>query len=266
MAAAVIEALFFGNPDHDFDGDPGGIVLWFNHSPSLNEQTRAKILGVSDQLTPGSLDIIDTSFNQAKLEAGTVYFLNAQKLARTALLVRGATARSAAKNQPDIPMPDGRSYTFWDTLKNTIDDRGLTLYLILDEAHLGMKAPSKRDQEDKATIVQRLVNGTNGTPPAPIVWGISATIDRFNVAMERADSRTNYSAIKVDPVRVQASGLLKRLIKLVFPDNSDTADLYWLGEAATRASEYTRALGQILPYCEQRHRFSCTPYGCASTE
>ena len=34
MAAAVIEALFDGNSDHDFDSDPGAVVLWFTDDPS----------------------------------------------------------------------------------------------------------------------------------------------------------------------------------------------------------------------------------------
>ena len=29
MAAAVIEALFDGNADYDFDSDPGAVLLWF---------------------------------------------------------------------------------------------------------------------------------------------------------------------------------------------------------------------------------------------
>ena len=33
MAAAVIEALFDGNSDHDFDSDPGAVVLWFTRRP-----------------------------------------------------------------------------------------------------------------------------------------------------------------------------------------------------------------------------------------
>ena len=56
-------------------------------------------------------------------------------------------------------MPDARAFTMWDTLANTIVDEHLTLYLILDEAHRGMKPPSKGDRAEKATIVQRLVNG-----------------------------------------------------------------------------------------------------------
>ena len=33
MAAAVIEALFDGNPDHNFDSDPGAVALWFTDDP-----------------------------------------------------------------------------------------------------------------------------------------------------------------------------------------------------------------------------------------
>jgi len=39
MAAAAIEALFWGNDAFDFDPDPGAVVLWFSDDPSLNKQT-----------------------------------------------------------------------------------------------------------------------------------------------------------------------------------------------------------------------------------
>ena len=135
--------------------------------------------------------MIRNTFNQAKLEPGKVYFLNRQKLGRKSLLVRGTPEDSAAEAQRDLlPMPDARSYTMWDTLANTIADEKLSLYLILDEAHRGMKQPNRRDRAEKATIVQRLINGSKGVPPLPIVWGISATVQRFNEAMERAEGRT----------------------------------------------------------------------------
>ena len=154
--------------------------------------------------------MIRNTFNQAKLEPGKVYFLNRQKLGRKSLLVRGTPEDSAAEAQRDLlPMPDARAYTMWDTLANTIADEQLTLYLILDEAHRGMKQPNRRDRAEKATIVQQLINGAMGVPPLPIVWGISATVQRFNEAMERAEGRTTYPHVVVDPVRIQESGLLK---------------------------------------------------------
>src|ERR1035437_7860202 len=41
MAAAVFEALFYGDDEFNFDADPGAVVLWFSDSPALNEQTRS---------------------------------------------------------------------------------------------------------------------------------------------------------------------------------------------------------------------------------
>ena len=82
IAAAVIEALFDGNADHDFDPDPGAVVLWFTDDPSLNEQTRFRLLDAADRIARSRLVVIENFFNQEKLEPGKVYFLNAQKLGK----------------------------------------------------------------------------------------------------------------------------------------------------------------------------------------
>src|SRR5436309_3207059 len=50
MAAAVFEALFHGDEDFDFEVDPGAVVIWFSDDPSLNEQTRFRLLEASDRL------------------------------------------------------------------------------------------------------------------------------------------------------------------------------------------------------------------------
>ncbi len=199
MAAAVIEALFNGNPDYDFDPDPGAVVLWFTDDPSLNEQTRFRLLAAADRIPHSRLVVIDNTFNREKLEPGKVYFLNSQKLGKNSLLVRGAPGDSGERAQYGMRMPDARAFTMWDTLANTIADKHLCLYLILDEAHRGMKARTRGDRAEKATIVQRLVNGANGVPPVPIVWGISATVERFEKAMDAAENRTKYSSVVVDP-------------------------------------------------------------------
>ena len=247
MAAAVIEALFDGNPDYDFDSDPGGVVLWFTDDPALNEQTRFRLMDAADRVGRSRLVVIENTFNQERLEPGKVYFLNAQKLGKKSLLVRGAPERLQESAQYGLPMPDARAFTMWDTLANTIADEHLTLYLILDEAHRGMKPPSRGDQAEKATIVQRLVNGANGVPPVPIVWGISATVERFNAAMEKAENRTSYPPVVVDPARVQESGLLKDDIRLDFPAEAGRFDTVLLARAARkaqRATELWRAYAQ----------------------
>ena len=117
MAAAVIEALFEGNPDHNFDSDPGAVVLWFTDDPSLNEQTRFRLMDAADRISHSRLVVIENTFNQEKLERGKVYFLNAQKLGKKSLLVRGAPERSQESAQNDLPMPDARAFTMWDTLR-----------------------------------------------------------------------------------------------------------------------------------------------------
>ena len=239
MAAAVIEALFDGNPDYEFDSDPGAVVLWFTDDPSLNEQTRFRLLDAADRIAHSRLVVIENTFNQEKLEPGKVYFLNTQKLGKKSLLVRGAMENSQETAPYPLPMPDARAFTMWNTLANTISDEDLTLYLILDEAHRGMKPPSKGDRAEKATIVQRLVNGANGVPPVPIVWGISATVERFNEAMAKAENRTSYPPVVVDSTRVQESGLLKDDIRLDFPAETGRFDTVLLARAARKVKEVT---------------------------
>ncbi|MEA5446477.1 DEAD/DEAH box helicase family protein [Gammaproteobacteria bacterium AB-CW1] len=244
MAAAVIEALFDGDADHDFEADPGAVVLWFTDDPALNEQTRFRLMAAADRLAVESrLKVVGNSFNQEKLEPGKVYFLNAQKLGKNSRLVRGAPEPDpddTQQNLSHLPPPDTRAFTMWDTLRNTIEDENLTLYLILDEAHRGMKKRTKDDNAERATVVQRLINGTNGVPPVPVVWGISATVERFNQAMAQAEGRTTYPNVVVDAARVQESGLLKDDIRLEFPTETGQFDTVLLGRAARKVKEATQ--------------------------
>lgn len=247
MAAAAIEALFEGNPEYDFTADPGAVVLWFTDSPALNEQTRAKLQAAADKIA-NRLKVIENDFSEEKLAPGHVYFLNAQKLSRNAKLVRGAT-ESTDSDQPQhafAPMapPDDRAHTMWDILKNTIEDENLTLYLVLDEAHRGMKT-----DRDRTTTVQKLINGTQGAPAVPVVWGISATVERFNKAMKsaQAQGRITYPDVVVDPSRVQESGLLKDDIRLDFPADAGAFDTTLLARATRLLRESTE---RWKAYCE----------------
>ncbi|MHA6694628.1 DEAD/DEAH box helicase [Homoserinimonas sp. A520] len=218
MAAAVIEALFWGSDDFDVIPDPGAVVLWFSDDPSLNQQTRHRLEQASDRLR-NRLVTVEHPFRYPKLQAGHVYFLNTSKLSRNSLLVRGhddSNVLSGIEAHPDtVP------FTFWDTLRNTIEDEKLTLYMVLDEAHRGMG----KSASDTPTIVKRLINGQSGVPPMPIVWGISATVQRFEEAMHAAqveENRLHLRTITVDPMRIQESGLLKDDIILDFP--AETGD------------------------------------------
>lgn len=212
MAAAVFEALFHGDDGFNFDRDPGAVVIWFSDDPSLNEQTRFRLMESSDRLRHTDLVVVDNTFNRAKFDRGKIYFLNTQKLGRKSLLVRGFDGDGILPTM----RPDLRSHTIWDTIRNTIEDPALSLYFVLDEAHRGMGTQNR----EKSTIVKRLINGENGVPGIPVVWGISATVERFNKAMEVATGRTTLSPVTVDATRVQESGLLKDTIVLDIPDEA----------------------------------------------
>jgi type III restriction enzyme len=68
MAAAVFEALFHGDDRYNFDRDPGAVVIWFSDDPSLNEQTRFRLMESSDRLRHTDLVVVENTFNRAKFE------------------------------------------------------------------------------------------------------------------------------------------------------------------------------------------------------
>ncbi|MBS0556996.1 MAG: DEAD/DEAH box helicase family protein [Proteobacteria bacterium] len=215
MAAAVFEALFHGDDGFDFDRDPGAVVIWFSDDPSLNEQTRFRLMESSDRLRHTDLVVVKHPFSRTKFEAGKIYFLNTQKLGKKSNLVRGFEGDGDLVNET---RPDAQAYTLWDTIRNTIEDPALTLYLVLDEAHRGMGNPGAAAQNERSTLVKRLINGEQGVPGIPVVWGISATVERFNLAMKDAQGRSTLPPVTVDASRVQDSGLLKDTIALDIPE------------------------------------------------
>lgn len=243
MAAAVFEALFFGNDDYDFEADPGAVVIWFSDDPSLNEQSRWRLQEASDKLTISDLVTVGNSFGGDKFQAGKIYFLNTQKLSKNSLLVRGHDSDDPALETADGQhiMPDMRAHTIWDTIRNSIDDPDLTLYLVLDEAHRGMKEGGRSNGEGKPTIVRQLINGSGGVPGIPIVWGISATVQRFNDAVAGMQGRDTLSPVTVDPKKVQESGLLKDTINLDVPDETGDFSTVLLRRGTTKLREISDA-------------------------
>ncbi|MDB4909150.1 MAG: type restriction enzyme res subunit [Gemmatimonadetes bacterium] len=236
MAAAVFEALFHGDDAYEFDRDPGAVVIWFSDDPSLNEQTRFRLMASADRLRSTDLVVVDNSFNRRRFEPGKIYFLNTQKLGRKSLLVRGFDDDGDPNSFPEL-RADTRSHTIWDTIRNTIDDRGLTLYLVLDEAHRGMGTTTRAAQSEKSTLVKRLINGEKGVPGIPVVIGISATVERFNRAMEGAKGRSTLASVEVDATRVQESGLLKDTIVLDVPDEDGRFDTVLVRRATEKLKE-----------------------------
>ena len=222
IATAVIEAMLHGSSNLGVDADPRVAFLWVTDDPALNRQTRNKMLAGSDLLQPASLIVLENDFLDSALTARRVYFLNIQKLSKTSGLAQGGR--------------NLRQYSMWEVLANTINGGDVDLYLVLDEAHRGMKAAS-----DRTTIVQRLISGAPGSnPPIPVVWGISATIDRFTAAMQGVTDRGTHPFVEVDVDKVRASGLVKDEIGIDEPDEVGTFSTTLLREAVKATREYER--------------------------
>lgn len=252
MAAAAFEALFHGDDEFEFDADTGAVVIWFSDDPSLNEQTRFRLMEASDRINHTDLVVVENTFNRSKFERGKIYFLNTQKLGKNSLLVRGQDADDLQAKAGDLlpeTRPDLRSFTIWDTIQNTIEDSDLTLYLVLDEAHRGMGAATAVTQSAKSTIVQKLINGFGGIQGIPVVWGISATVERFNKAIESAGKHIKLPNVIVDAAKVQESGLIKDTILLDIPDETGDFDTVLVRRATDKLREATTAWAE---YAKQR--------------
>jgi type III restriction enzyme len=250
MAAAAIEALFYGDSELEFLADPGAVVIWFSDDPNLNEQTKRRLVQASEKLTYDRLVTIRPPFAVPRLEPRHVYFLNTQRLSKSSLLTRGAeqAAQADALGEEYLPAPDDLAWNIWETIGNTINDEHdeLTVYLVLDEAHRGFTGKTSRD---KSSIVRRLVRGEMNDSPIPIVWGISATIDRFSEAMKEAEigeSRTQLPRVSVDPALVQSSGLIKDVIALDIPAEAGNLETSLTTRAARKLKESAKRWGRYL--------------------
>ena len=237
IAAAVIEALFYGSERFNFDADPGAVVIWFSDDPNLNDQTRFRLMEASDKLTSTDLVTIEPPFAKPRLDPGRVYFLNTQKLSKTSKLTRGHVEVNEADVLPTMTtaaQPDLQGWTIWETVANTVKADDLTVYLVIDEAHRGFNSNAT---PDKATLVSKLVNGHSGYPAIPIVWGISATIDRFKEARRAAHAEKGRRAlppVTVDGFRVQESGLIKDTVVLEIPAETGVFDTVLVRRAARK--------------------------------
>jgi type III restriction enzyme len=240
IAAAVIEALFFGSDRFDFTADPSAVVIWFSDDPNLNDQSRFRLMQASEKLTWDRLVHVRPPFAMRQLEAGKVYFLNTQRFSKTSLLTRGyvvSDTESELEGFATAAPPDELAWDIWTTIDNTILDDDLTVYFVLDEAHRGFNT---KTSTDRTTIVRRLVEGDNLRLAMPIVLGISATIGKFKQAMDAADMRGRRRALPdvvVEPSRVQASGLVKDTVVLDIPGEGGDFGTTLVAEAAKRLKE-----------------------------
>lgn len=228
VMTAFFENVFFG--EADFEPQRDAVILWISDMPELNEQTRLKIEGKSDRIRVSQLANIDASFDAERLEGGHVYFMNTQKLGSEKLLTRKG---------------DGRQYTIWETLTNTAKAAPDRFYVVIDEAHRGMRGA--KAAEKAQTILQRFLLGgrEEGLCRMPLVIGVSATPRRF----EELLSGTTHTVHKVyiQPEDVRESGLLKDRILIHYPDSASQAEMTLLAEAANRWQSIEKRWGT---YCK----------------
>lgn len=232
IMSALIEAVLFG--DEQYMEQPNAIIVWLSDSPQLNEQSKQKIDSKADKIKlPQCVTISEESFDKEVFEDGHVYFLNTQKLSVTSKLTKNG---------------DGRTYTIWQTLANTVWEKSDRLYFIIDEAHRGMQG---REASRATTIMQKFIKGSedDGIPPMPVVIGMSATTQRFNALVEGTSSTIHKSIVTTDEVR--ASGLLKDRIVITYPEegavNNDMAIL----QAA--ADDWKEKWEHWTQYCFEQH-------------
>jgi type III restriction enzyme len=223
IATAVIERLMFGDAETDQPGDTNAVFLWLTDDPSLNEQTRKKILEASERIQPAHLVTLDDSFDQPELDRGKVYFLNIQKLSRTSKLVVKKEGR--------------RTTPLWATISTTIDTNGGHLYLVIDEAHRGT---GKRSREDQ-TIAQRLMNGNGTVKAAPVVLGISATPERFDRAVAVGTQERLSRKVTVPISAVRESGLIKDVLSISYRGEAQTMETTLVRQAVVNLKRIDEA-------------------------
>ncbi len=219
IATSVIERILTGDDEHP--ADPAATFLWITDQPELNEQTRNKMMATSSILTSTTLETIDADFDRGRetLEPGKVFFLNTQKLGRNSSLVREG---------------DDGTFTLWQIIAATVTERPTHFYVVIDEAHRGMQEGKQRAEAN--TIIQKFIKDSDEIPEIPIIFAISATIERFDQVVARTGRVKRPVEIDVEDVR--ASGLLKDAIDLYHPDEKQPSDMTMLRAAARTWIDY----------------------------
>ena len=232
IMASLIESIFFGN--ENYEEQQNSIIIWLSDSPQLNEQSKIKIDTKADKIRLGQcITVSEDSFDREMFDDGHVYFLNTQKLSKTSNLTKNG---------------DGRTYTIWQTIANTVREKSDHLYFIIDEAHRGMQG---REAGKATTIMQKFLKGSDEDkiPPMPVVIGMSATTQRFNTLVEGTSSTIHKSVVTADEVR--ASGLLKDRIVITYPETGSVNNDMAILQAA--ADDWKEKWEHWTQYCYEQH-------------
>lgn len=239
IMSGLMEKILHG--DENNAKEEKSIFVWLSDDPELNEQSMHKVEHETMYELPlGSLEIIkEDSFDKEVLEDGKIYFLNIQKLSKSSNLTKSK---------------DGREHTIWETLQNTIEQKGERLYFMIDEAHRGTQ---RADANTANSIMQKFIFGSpnDKLDKMPIVIGMSATIDRFSELIKGTNSTTRSCIIMAEDVR--DSGLLKDEINISYPGDNDIQRGMAILKYATR--EWNEKCQHWEAYCQKEHEPTVYP-------
>lgn len=229
IIASAMEEIVSGSDK--ITAEPDAVFLWLSDQPELNVQSRNKIIAASSRFRESDLIVVNGSFDQETFDGGKIYFLNTQKL---------------GKDKSLVTKGDKRTYTIWETIRNTEEKIRDRFYLIIDEAHRGMNI-SDTERRAAETIVQKFVLGEPGTlSPVKMIIGISATPERFQKVLQGMRTVRNCN---VSPDDVRKSGLLKDQIVLYHPKEEMSSDWSLLAEAARKCA---KAKDEWDTYCDSQ--------------
>lgn len=235
MMTALIERVLFGKggledfDDPDFNTESDAVFLWLSDSPQLNQQSLEKMSMAASGELIGRLEPVDATFDAEYFRPGHVYFLNSQKLSVAGLLTKKG---------------DGRQFSIWETVNNTIARQKSRFYVVIDEAHRGMRR-TRNEQAEANSIVQKFIFGTPGeVNAAPIIIGVSATPERFNALLPA--SRTK-RGVDVPPNEPREAGLIKDCI--LISHTVDHQPTEWTLLAAA-CKEFRRMSEEWEAYCK----------------
>ncbi len=234
IMVSLVEDILYGT--ELYEEQPNAIFVWLSDSPQLNEQSKNKFLK-SDRIRVNQcVTVEEKSFDKEMFDDGKIYFINTQKIGKAGNL-------SSKKG-------DKRTFTIWETIENTANNKSDRLYFIIDEAHRGMQ--DKNDAGKATTIMQRFLKGAPNfglSNPVPLVIGVSATAARFNTLI--GDTTSTLHKVIIRPADVRSSGLLKDKIVITYPNDTQRNNEMAVLEAAT--DEWISKVQHWAQYCREQH-------------
>ena len=234
IMVSLVEDILYGT--EFYSEQPNAIFVWLSDSPQLNEQSKNKFLKSDKIRVSQCVTVEDKSFDKEMFDDGKIYFINTQKIGKTGNL-------SSKKG-------DNRTFTIWETIENTANNKSDRLYFIIDEAHRGMQ--DKNEAGKATTIMQRFLKGAPNfglSNPVPLVIGVSATAARFNTLI--GDTTSTLHKVIIRPADVRSSGLLKEKIVITYPNDSQKNNEMAVLEAAT--DEWINKVQHWAQYCREQH-------------